>query len=603
MENYSPEVKMFYGPINSVANRLIPAPEFSLSVDFNYANDTVIGYTYIISLVGQITALDLRSISGSYDLNAQNITMDALVDHIEKVRNTLNHNGRELFVVNKDNATILKASGGILRSFEISESANNWVSSANYTATIEFNSLEFLGAYWQSHENDNCADIFLDSSTYSADGILDITKHKIKSFQDSWSITLDDTASYSRVKNTEMGSALNIDNNTFNIEYTISATGKHFYVTADHALPAWEQAKNFVQKRLYDQVTNLLNGVLDNRVETCPPILALNALHKPANNDYGLLKDLGNSKYAVYNEVISCDVSEAEGSFSATYTALVKSQENTATWTSPDTKHTVSKSVNSTNNVGVVTKSLTINGTIEGLLAGGLINAPQPLELPRTGSFMVYKQSSTNKYNVAKAMLDQIYSDTDYASGLGVKGKRDLKKPFKDILNITSAYLGLTDPDPAKNPNDPPHPTSFNLTHDYNAGIITYSVEYGGNLCSNKRITSVSINTKNPTKVIALFNIPSSQNCPVIQELGTYTAKSVSVSIQGFDFSLNGQPEQPIDLTTLIDCGTCASIEYLPVIPALGTNPILTQQSYTHNPLDGSYSVNLEYICSPSCTI
>ena len=200
-------------------------------------------------------------------------------------------------------------------------------------------------------------------------------------------------------------------------------------------------------------------------------------------------------------------------------------------------------------------------------------------------------------------MLDQIYSDTDYASGLGVKGNRDLKKPFKDILNITSADLGLTDTDTALNPDDPPHPNSFNLTHDYNAGIITYSVEYGGNLCSNKRITSVSINTKNPTKVIALFNIPSSQNCPVIQELGTYTAKSVSVSIQGFDFSLDGQPEQPIDLTTLIDCGTCASIEYLPVIPALGTNPILTQQSYTHNPLDGSYSVNLEYICSPSCTI
>ncbi|NCA31003.1 MAG: hypothetical protein EBS93_09865, partial [Chitinophagia bacterium] len=117
-----------------------------------------------------------------------------------------------------------------------------------------------------------------------------------------------------------------------------------------------------------------------------------------------------------------------------------------------------------------------------------------------------------------------------------------------------------------------------------------------------RKINDITINTNRPNKILATFNIPNSQNCPLIQELGTHTAAIVSISIQGIDLSDDGQPPDLdiiAEITKELDLD-CLDIGYLPIdLPASGTY-IITEQQYTRNPIDGSFSVNISYICNNS---
>jgi len=224
----------------------------------NYSNDIIIGYTYNINLTGVITALDMRD---GNDNGTGHYGTGAVADHIHIVRKILSQNGNMLQIVNaEDDSIIFRAKGGILRSLSFSESDNNWYHYAKYEASIEFSTVDFAGS------TEDCSDIFINSSSYSSDsGTVDISQFKIKSFQDSWNFTFDETESYIRNQITDLNQTLAINNNSFNIEYSISATGKHHYIddgANKKLLPAWEQAKNFVQYRLYNQVTNLINNIL-----------------------------------------------------------------------------------------------------------------------------------------------------------------------------------------------------------------------------------------------------------------------------------------------------------------------------------------------------
>ena len=189
----------------------------------------------------------------------------------------------------------------------------------------------------------------------------------------------------------------------------------------------------------------------------------------------------------------------------------------------------------------------------------------------------MYNDNSLNRYDNAKLLLDKIYSENDYSFGLGISGKRDLKPDFKNAIGITSAQLdsvpAVDDPVP-----DPPHPTSFNLTHDYNNGTINYNIEYSSSNACGKKYQEVSVQISQPTKVIAVFNIPNSNTCPTIQELGTYTAKTISVTIRGIDHSEIGQPTD-INLGNELNLANpgCYADGYLPiVIPDITSDSILT---------------------------
>jgi|694.fasta_scaffold48783_2 hypothetical protein len=607
MSTYNPEVKIFYGEFDNNDHKLIPSPDISISIEYNYSNDTIIGYSYIFNLKGYASALDLRDLDNNDPIpSSPPYGAGAVIDQIHKIRKILSQNGSILHIVDGQNNYILKAKGGILRSFSIDESSNNWVHFANYTASIEFHSVDF------GSKIEDCDTIFLDPATYNTDGLLDINKFKIKSFNDSWSITFDENEAFARIKNNENNINLNIDNHGFNIQYTISATGKHFFNYSDEAtseaklLPAWEQAKNFVQYRLYNQVTNLINNILkDSYNSSCSSSDGLDDILQPGGGS-GLLKGL--NTYKIFNEQITCDTSESEGSFSATYSAIVKSTRGNSGWTSSETKHIITKSVTRTNNIGSQTVSINVNGTIEGLIEGGLIRINEPLRLPEKGSILINNTGSNNKYLNAKSLLDKIYSDSDYGSGLGENGKRDLKLSFKNALNITLPALGINGPPNNNDIPDPPHPNTFNLTHNYNAGTITYSAEYSskqGTSACGKKFNEISIQTTNPIKILATFNIPNSNSCPVIQELGTYTNKTVNLTIQGIDTSEVGQPTNLSvvnEVLNTLNVG-CYDEGYLPIsLPPPGTY-IITQKQYTRNPLDGSFSINMTYICNGNCSI
>lgn len=595
---YEPQTKIYYGTLNDANDRLIPAPNISISLEYNYSNDTIIGYSYIINLNGYASALDLRNLNYG-DTIPEDIDQNfgAVADSIARIRSILTNNGSILHIVDKNNNTIIKAKGGILRSLSFDESDNNWRRFANYTASIEFNSLD-LG-----NNIENCENLFLDASTYNTNGIIDISKYKIKSFSDSWSFSFDDNESFSKIQRTDIGTIINLDNHSFNIEYSINAVGKHFFDYSNEnnststLLPAYEQAKNFVQYRLYSQVTNLINNVLKDSYPTaCSSSDGLNDILQPGSP--GLLKGLSN--YKIFNEKISCDTSESEGSFAATYSAIVKSSNTNLSFSSPETKHTITKSISTTNSNGIPIKSISINGTIEGLIEGGLIRTSGPISLPSTGSVLVSNNSSVSKYENAKNVLDKIYSESNYSSGIGENGKRDLKAFFKNNLGITLEELNVT-ASPLDTIPDPPHPTTFNLTHDYNAGTINYSIEYSNKTCGRK-FNDISIQTSNPNKVLATFNVPNSFNCPTIQELGTYTAKTVNLTIQGVDFSETGQPTELKIVDELKNKHlnlSCDAEGYLPpnVLPPDG-NYIITQKQYTTNPIDGSFTVNIAYICN-----
>lgn len=602
MATYSPDVKMYYGPLDT-DHRLVPAPDMSIRLEYQYSNDTIIGYSYIITLTGSVTALDLRDLNyGDPIPSSTQYGLGAIADHVNKVRKILTQNGNILQVVHGDtDAIILKAKGGLLRSLSFDESPNNWRDYAAFTATLEFNSIDF-GA-----STEDCGSLFLDPTTHTPGtaGIVDINKFKIKSFEDSWNISFDDTAPYSMIKNTDLGTNININNHSFNIQYSISATGKHFFSYDDEAagtsklLPAWEQAKNFVQYRLYEQVTNLLDSVLKNTYTNgCTSSDNQSNINIPGSSSDGLLSDLGDANYKIYNETITCETSESDGSFSATYNATVSTTRGSTSWSANGATHSVNKSINKSFDGDVPITNITLSGTIQGLVEGGIITTNEPLQLPSQGSFLISNSGSSTKYDNAKAVLDKIYDKNSYGSGIGVSGKRDLKSSFKGALGATLAELEAESPSDDPVP-DPPHPVSFSLTHDYIGGTINYTVEYSSNTSCGKKYNEITVQTTMPTKVIAVFNRPNSGACPIIQELGTYTAKTVSVTISGRDESETGQP-------TTINLGNelsqanpgCFAQGYLPVsLPSVGDNYILTQKQYTKNPIDGTYTVNLSYIC------
>lgn len=608
MSVYKPDIKIYYGSIDP-DNRLIPAPDLSISVEYNYSNDSVIGYSYIFNLSGYATALDLRELEYGEEYNdPDNYNIGSVVDHMHKLRAILSQNGSILRVVDgQTDSVILEARGGILRSLTFEPSPNNWTNYASYTASLEFHSVDFMSS------TENCDEVFLDPLFFpnASAGIVDINSFKIKSFTDSWSFTFNENDAYNRAKQIETGTNIDLNNLSFNIEYTINAVGKNFHVyeqDSSQLLPAWEQAKNFVQYRLYEQVTNLLDNVLKNPYSPCTSSDTLANINIPGSQ--GLLSSLGDASYKIYNEEITCDVSESAGSFSATYSAIVSSTNGNALWSADSATHSVDKSVRTNiDNNGKKTKVISINGTIQGLIEGGLIRTNSFIELPNKGSITLLNNISDNKYNNALTVLNKIYNDQDYNQGFGNCGKRDLKPGFKNALGINLQALQTTSQpiDPNQNSScdtddcvtpDPPHPLSFNLTHNYNNGTITYSAEYSSSNANcvnggNANFTQITIQTTNPSKVYATFNIPNSLSGPVIQELGTYSNKTVSVSITGTDASCKGKPKT-VDFNTLISCED----DYLPIKLPTNGNYILTQKQYTHNPIDGSFSINLGYICN-----
>ena len=564
--------KAYYGPDGDFSDsyRLKPAPTISISTEFAYANDVIIGYTYSVSLQGYITNPEETS------KQIQNV-----VDGIENIRKILSRNGSNLQINDAGGSDIIKCKGGTLRSLDFADTDNNWASYATYSATIEFNDIEFLG------ESISCNDADIDDKSKTVN-LVDINNHKIKTFSDGWSFSIAET-SFDYVRNIDTGNDLKIHNMVINASYNISVTGKNYYID-NTLIPAHEQARLFAQKRLYDQVKSLVVGSNSNVMKItsnvnqipCGPE-TLSSLHQNANGLIGAIT------YLPYNETISCDVSESDGSFSANYSCILKSNATGMTNSSSNVIHTVNKSRSRNFEGGKNTYTISVDGTIQGLYLGGLIFSNGNFGLPQTGSLIIKANDIANKYSGASSFYTNI--------GL----EDDLVDTFKNTLGITYAELNIT-PEACITLPPYPKPSSFNLTRNYIEGNITYAAEYDTNSACNKEgefIQSVSITTDNPVPVLAEFTIPNFGT--IIQDLKTVTAKKINIEI-----SARKQKKKeccPGDINALIQ-NSCQAIS----LPSGVTEPdptkyVLTQKQRTDNKLDGSYTISLSYICAPGCEI
>lgn len=558
--SYNPNVKTYYGSSVQSATRVSPSPLISFNTELVYANDVVIGYTYMVTLSGNATALDLVNDNNAYGIGDVSAA-------IEKIRDTFSHNGYNLYIVNQSNITIFEGRGGMIRDISFQESGNNWVNYAPYQVVIEFNEVLINGCAI-TNPTLGCTGTTLDTPTIN---LVDVSKYRIKAFNDGWSFNLGDNIynNYGEFQNQH-----------FEIEYKISATGKNYFKSNDEVLPAWEQAKNFVQDRLYTQVTGLIRQILqrEGNGDGCVATQTLGMLHalgvdtthSTTSSPYvttsttrgpGSL-DLNSSTHKIYNESISCDTSEADGTFSATYKAILKYYPVSTTFYAGDTLHTFTVNTSHQDDNRSMVRNISVQGSITGLIEGGIINSPHILELPRAGKLLLASDTSNSKYAVAKSAYNMIGTDSD------------LTNNFKNHLNISS----FLDTDTCGNPQ----PSSHSVTHDYTNGIITYNTDFNSiRACQGDRsYRNISMTIEDSVPMTAEFVIPGRANGPLIQYLGINTPKKISLNIEGVvDRSTNSLVGLPNDVPM-----------------DLGTSYKLTQSQDTYNPIDGSYSITRAYI-------
>jgi hypothetical protein len=143
MPGYSTAIEVYYykqnGGSASSSNRLAPAPTISISPEIYYANDSIIGYTYNVTLTGYANALRKELDAGSV-----NFGLEATVDHIGDIRSIFSFNGGNLYI-KQTSGDIIVAKGATIKSIQFNPSDNRWVNYAPYTVELEFNEIDFSG--------------------------------------------------------------------------------------------------------------------------------------------------------------------------------------------------------------------------------------------------------------------------------------------------------------------------------------------------------------------------------------------------------------------------------------------------------------------------
>jgi hypothetical protein len=550
----------YYGPNNTFTSpyKVEPAPNISIQTQLVYGNDTVIGYSYIISING--TALQQDQIGD----------MRFVTEAIDNIRKIFARNGSDLTI--RDGSTnMLRAKGGTLKSITFDNSSNNWTSTAPYQIQIEFNELEVLG------ETFGCAaGGFLDISTNTID-LIDIDDYKIKDFQDGWTFEVNEAT-----HNHLFGHTLGINNSEIALTYSISATGKNYFTNGNLA-PAWMQAKRFVQDRLYDQ-TRDLSKVLSLEGNSCESTKTLANLHENTAGE-GILTGIA---YNIYNETLTCSASESDGTFSAEYSCILKNGTS-GDYHASNVKHTVNKSTGTTLTGAKYTNNISIAGEITGYCEGGILQNAGAFQFPSTGTILQANSTST-KYSNAASFLSQIIDGDDLTSA------------FKTDLGITYDELEIPGGDCG---DSTLKPVTFNITHNYMNGVITYNAEYNTDRScvqefADGTVFSTSIDVEEPVPVLAEFIVPNGNF--IIQDIGTVTARKVSVTSQG---RKNMTYCYDTDLGAFIEEIATSSISGLFPFLVLPDEEIytLTTKNFNYNILDGSYTVNLSYICQSGCPL
>lgn len=582
--SYNPQYKLYYvksGDSPSENNRLVPAPKLSITPEYYYANNIVVGYTYNIKLNGTATSIDLRSYDGIQELGFSDV-----LESIKTVKNIFNNNGGSLIVRDAGNATIFQASGINVKSIEFSESDNKWINYAPYSIDLEAN--EVLVS--------NCSGIplptgcnIIPSGLSISPEFIDMKKYRIKSFDDSWKFNVNENSynSYQFSGVVPGQSGYNFNNEYIEINYSINANGKHYFVD-NKLLPAWEQAKNFCQYRLYNQVKDLIYVVLPASSGTngCSGIADLTNIFSTGN--LYALSGLASNEYKIFNEKINCETSEAGGTFSLNYDAILKRTASSGTdFIDANSIHTFEISKNITNDGTTKNIAFNIQGNIQGLVEGGLIRSSGILSLPQNGQILLSNPSgNTSKYDNALSTYTKITNTN----------RNKLKNTFASILGVSYSGLGISGV--CYNPTGVPNHNSFSNTHDYSNGTITYNVSYDSNtglvLGSGITYSNVTISLQDSVPQIAEFIIPGRSGGPIIQNIVCDTPKKISINIDG-GFVPGYFTTCCPTFEDLLASG-CFSTPIISGIPSGLIDSTMMTENRQNYSTDGSFSISRSYI-------
>ena len=622
----APEILVYY---NGSLIKAVKTVSYSTNMD--YKNDLAVNYYYSIRLNGEI-------FPDSYGTNGQDTNMTHLMDSVNSIKNIFNDNGGSLDVY-YDTDLIFYAVDGKIKNLSFSESNNNWSKSIPFSVDIDFNHLHMGENLYGNLDQTvlSGGDDPAVADNFSSPNAIDIEKHKIKEYSENFSIDMNEndvfnqTNLYAYNNNNVLINTTKLSNSFFTINYTLSAKGKHdiTYVedngTILTTLPAWEHAKRFVHKKLYLQTALMFNYFL-GRSEFGS---SLSNLHSPGGDTgptFNFTDPIGGtSAYGIFNETITFDVSESDGTFSAQYSAIVKQHCPNAESNigcSNYTIHTVNKSISRSFVANEQTNSenqeitVTVNGEIKGLVPGhssesfslAPLQIADPYNYP--GTFLIRNDTIYDKNDYANQLLLSIFDPITY----------DFTLNFKQALGITPQLLAV-------NNNTIIRPSKMNLTRNFLQGTINYTAEYNNKYNCSTSHFDIQINADMPVPVVAEFVIPNNNveknngtvcasGFSVIQKLGTQTAKKINVSINGnlgFDlgkcclgatFNTGGGCDESLDLLGLNYFKTQDFI--IPsgvVIPPIGPNYVLTNKQKTTSFPKGDFSISLEYICADVCAI
>lgn len=596
--------RMFYISMENPAvwGELVPSPNISVTLENYYSNESIIGYTYNVTLTGYASSRQDRD-----GLYAPHINY--VVGSIARIQDLFNKvgNGGKL-VVNKpgssgnspeDGVKLMEFTGGRIKNINFPPSENRWINYSEYTIELEFNEANFFGCNYTHTKN--CGSTMYDGESSTGQAVDTIQNklvdlgsespggYKIKSFNDQWNVNLqDEIYDWALVDN-----SLEVNNKRYTIEYNVSAVGQHYWDGSGKLFPAWKQAKAFCQDRLVKQInalyTNMAMHYSGPEDEFCGSTEELDKIH--SRTPPSIHTTIGPMN--IFDEKITFNLSESDGSFNISYSALIKKAKETCI-TSADTTHNISITRGGSHTCGQnrMAKTVTLSGTIQGLVRfsnqGSIIwpNA-EGFRIPDTPGEIVFLPSKSDvkyRWSKAKALLDRFLSECD---GKIVCG---------DLCSIVLKCMTPPDNDECKEICAPscPRPSNFSITHNYNAGTIDYNVEYNYDTNDkNSRRCNVTISTEEPVPLTAEFTIPG--RGIYYQPLGGCTPRKWTINAEGVIESYDD-----------VDCNSIPSLmsvcgglptgcgEFIPP----GNGYLLLSKQKTFNPLDGSFSYNATYVCT-----
>lgn len=591
--------------LSSTPDKAIPnTEEINISMSYRYSGENVLGYYYTIGIKGKLFEHNPIGAMTSIGHNTK---------YLPHMQDVISWQGGTLFFTDDKFKILFKARGVKIYSFKFDE--GKWTNYIPYSLDIEAQEILFNG------ESTVC-DSSIDSKMFDSQKMTNPNLFKLKDFSDSWNMNFKDVytdiRSLDRESDPQGQQLFSVLNKTLEVEYSLNATGSDFYKEDGSMVPAWEMAREFCQKRIFQQIEALRDDTsvkilnITNSVDRC-------GANKPLEDLYDNLNPLiKNLKSKAYNETLECSASESDGTFSLSYKAILKPDGD------PDENyiHKIEKSMEASNNSP--TRKINLKGEIVPLVPGNLFEGKGAIIPKQTGKFLVANPeltvSSSNyvfglKMDIAEKAFTKLCN----------RELTDLSDYLKENLGITHYWLleGDSTGCEGEAPYEAyPRATNFGTARDYNAGTISWTAEYDAAADCAGNYSNISVTINRPGRVIANVSIPNGRFANktwnpfgishFIQDIGTETRTTMDITISGRDskFCCRGRDEATLVRQILAQGNNEITydnyiIGKMPIVaPSPNPNSVLTRETKNVNIYTGEYTANLSFIlCTSGCEI